>query len=648
MDVRILGWMYKNIRGMRDAEIRLGEPPAQWTLIQMPNGTGKTTTLSLMRLILSGEMLEPEVVRSYRPDDVTSDGEFKLRLMIDGDNCWLYLKFNFVDGTVQHFTSRASIASGGFEPGRRLKHNLQDLLTPAFTRLFVFDGELAKSIRDLSKDEASRAIRTLYRIDRIGQLRVAAQRILTAEQEAKEANVRTERGLGNIAGRLKTAESRLETLKIKKKALERSRADLGTRITMLDAKMRERISSHSGLSQRLDEVTAKRSEISTNLLALTSQVTDISRNPAAIAQVVQDRLHDLANRLQQLKLPKTTSAEFFRELALAPECICGRPIGPNEKQQIEARASEYLGENQVAVINAMKDALRHSVADPRVLAGLVDEIKALMRQRKEANHEYDRLCAEREEQGDEEVEAIRLELATCRSMLEDQEGDFAALTATSKVDQQNHGVDWNGNISLCEKQVAEAREVLSAATKTMRLMQQSTFVQEALAAVEKSAYDRLRDRVQASTNAKLATLIPGEGIRVSQIGSSLLLSSDSLASKESVSEGQGLAVAYAFLASLFEDAPYSLPFVVDSPAVSLDTRVRREVADLIPDLFGQAIFFVISSEREGFAESFYNRPGAKFITVETPKGRDTRVEVGVEAFKQFHSDDEDRPAEVTP
>jgi DNA sulfur modification protein DndD len=645
MDVRILGWTYKNIRGMRDAEITLGEPPAQWTLIQMPNGTGKTTTLNLMRLTLSGEKVDSQVVRSFRPDDITGEGEFKLRLTIDGDNCWLYLKFNFVDGTVQHFTSRASIASGGFESGRRLKHNLQDLLTPAFTRLFVFDGELAKSIRDLSKDEASQAIRTLYRIDRIGQLKAAAQRILTTEQEA---NVRTERGLGNIAGRLKTAESKLASLNLRKKALEKSRAELSLRISTLDAKMRERISSSSDLRKRLEEVTTKRADISANLQNLTTQVADISRNPAAIAQVVQDRLHELAARLQQLKLPKTISSEFFRELALASECICGRPIGASEKVQIEARASEYLGENQVAVINAMKDALRHSVADPNVLIGLVDEIKVAMRQRKEADHEFDRLCAEREEQGDEEVEAIRLELESCRSTFEDHEGAFAALTATSKVDQQNYGVDWTGNIALCEKQVVEARDALSTATKTMRLMQQSTFVQETLAAVEKTAYERLRDRVQASTNAKLATLIPGEGIRVSQIGSSLLLSSDSLASKESVSEGQGLAVAYAFLASLFEDAPYRLPFVVDSPAVSLDTLVRREVADLIPDLFGQAIFFVISSEREGFAESFYGRPGAKFITVETPKGGDTRVEVGVEAFKRFHSDDEEHQQEIVP
>jgi DNA sulfur modification protein DndD len=125
-----------------------------------------------------------------------------------------------------------------------------------------------------------------------------------------------------------------------------------------------------------------------------------------------------------------------------------------------------------------------------------------------------------------------------------------------------------------------------------------------------------------------------------------MLSTDALASKDSVSEGQGLAVAYAFLASLFADAPYRLPFVVDSPAVSLDTLVRREVAELIPNLFGQAIFFVISSEREGFAESFYGRSGTKFITVETGKEGLTRVEEGIDPFKAFHSDEDESQAEV--
>ena len=314
MDLRIVGWSYKNIRGMRDVQIQLGDLPAQWTLIQMPNGTGKTTTLTLMRLALSGETPEPQMVRSFRPDDLTASGEFVLRITVDGDKCWLILQFDYVEGTVRPFTSRASLDSGGYEPGRRLKRDLQDLLTAAFTRLFVFDGELAKSIRDISKDEASRAIRTLYQLDRVALLRKAAQRVLDAEQEA---SVRTGRGHSNIAGRLNTAEAKLRVLKATKKELEASRADLAQKISALEARRQERISVSAGLGERLNAVNVKRADIAASLQGLTSHVAELSRNPAAISQVIQVRLHDLAARLQKLKLPKTTSSEFFHELAKA-------------------------------------------------------------------------------------------------------------------------------------------------------------------------------------------------------------------------------------------------------------------------------------------------------------------------------------------
>lgn len=643
MDLRIVGWGYKNIRGMRDVHIHLGDTPAQWTLIQMPNGTGKTTTLTLMRLALSGEEPDVRLVHSFRPDDTTVQGEFYLLITVDGEKCWLILQFDYIERTMRPFTSRASLDSGGYEPGRRLKRDLQDLLKPAFTRLFVFDGELAKSIRDLSKDEASKAIRTLYQLDRIALLRQAAQRILDAEQAA---GARTGRGHSIIAGKLSTAREKLLALESTRIKLDASRQELGRKIIELDAKRQERISANAGLSQRMNAVKTKRADIVANLQVLTSHVAELSRNPAAISQVIQVRLHGLAARLQKLKLPKTTSSEFFHELAKAPECICGRPIGPHERCQIEARANEYLGHNQVAVINAMKEALRTSVADPSLLVEGVEQMKVLMRQRKQVEHDFDRICAELEEQGDDQIEAIRIELEGCRTAFGEQERKFLALTATSKVDQQSYGVDWKSNIPLCEKQVIDARDALTAATNTMRLMEQSVFVQNVLQLVEKRAYDALRDRVQESTNTKLKTLLPGEGIRVSEIGNSLTLSTDALASKDSVSEGQGLAVAYAFLASLFEDAPYRLPFVVDSPAVSLDTLVRREVAELIPSLFGQAIFFVISSERAGFAESFYGRSGANFITVETGRDGRTRVEVGIEPFKAFHSEEDETQAEA--
>ena len=85
--------------------------------------------------------------------------------------------------------------------------------------------------------------------------------------------------------------------------------------------------------------------------------------------------------------------------------------------------------------------------------------------------------------------------------------------------------------------------------------------------------------------------------------------------KGGASEGQKLAVCYAFLTALLSEAPFGMPFVVDSPAVSLDLELRATVGLLIPPLFEQLIVFVISSEREGFADAFKANPRAAFLTV---------------------------------
>ena len=48
MDVKLISWGYKNIRGgLSGVSLKLGNPPNKWTLIQMPNGMGKTTTIRM-------------------------------------------------------------------------------------------------------------------------------------------------------------------------------------------------------------------------------------------------------------------------------------------------------------------------------------------------------------------------------------------------------------------------------------------------------------------------------------------------------------------------------------------------------------------------------------------------------------------------
>ena len=64
--------------------------------------------------------------------------------------------------------------------------------------------------------------------------------------------------------------------------------------------------------------------------------------------------------------------------------------------------------------------------------------------------------------------------------------------------------------------------------------------------------------------------------------------------------GETLSVAWGFLATLFHRSEHELPFVVDSPSGSIDLAVRPKIGELIPNLTGQFIAFIISSEREQF------------------------------------------------
>ena len=158
--------------------------------------------------------------------------------------------------------------------------------------------------------------------------------------------------------------------------------------------------------------------------------------------------------------------------------------------------------------------------------------------------------------------------------------------------------------------------------------------------VEAKALTELREVIREETNDRLAMLVQMEDLRVERIDGALELSSNKASSKDDVSEGQSLSVAYAFLTALLSKAPFELPFIVDSPAVSLDLDVRREVSRVIPTLFEQMILFVISSEQAAFAENFYEREDTQFVTLrQTANGR-VETRYGLEDFRRQTNDGE--------
>lgn len=638
MDVRIHGWKYENIRGgMRDVEIDFGHAPPRWALIQMPNGTGKTTTMTLLRAALAGESLAASAVRDFRPDEETESGRFELRLVIDGRPLRLEMRMDYESGEVTYWTTRAALAGGGLEEGRILPEELDLLITPEFTKLFIFDGEMAKQIRNVGMDRAASAVRMLYRLDRLKELESRVERLVTEEQTraAAVSSAQTLQGLRQLESRFVTAQEAVNRLEAEEKRLRTRSGDAEKSLERLKAARTDRLLADQGLRERLQAITTAQQTAEREIVDLSKRTLSTLRSPAMLHSRVLSRLRGLGGKMERLKLPKTMSAEFFEELAEHDECVCGRPIGAEERQAILDRAHEYLAENQISVINAMKLAVRHSEADPREVAEEVNALRTTLRTRHQLAQQLEDLQERRIESGDDELARLQSQTEALERQLEADTEALMRLTVRDSSLQRALGLDWRTNLPLARAQRNEKQEAWHTATNTRRFLLQARRTKALIHSIQEDAFERLCERVRNATNSKIAAFLSNESVRVSRIRGALEIATDRLATKSDLSEGQSLAVAYAFLTSLFEDAPYRLPFVVDSPAVSLDIAVRREVGELIPDLFDQMIMFVISSERPGFADAFYDRPGVQYVTLWKETEDRTAVEFGLDRFRTF-------------
>ena len=100
--MRILGWKAEGLR-CPDHIIRCADSddnPYPISLIQMPNGTGKTTTLELLRAALSGVAFNP----GWDPDTISKfqkrnseepNGFFEVQLLLNDRRVTIMMEFDF-------------------------------------------------------------------------------------------------------------------------------------------------------------------------------------------------------------------------------------------------------------------------------------------------------------------------------------------------------------------------------------------------------------------------------------------------------------------------------------------------------------------------------------------------------------------------
>jgi hypothetical protein len=637
MEIKIMGWGYENIRRFNTLYIDLqqnNEKLSHTTLVMMRNGTGKTTTITLMRATLSGSATkwEPEKVREFRPVNGQSvRGKFYIKIKFDSELYHYNLILDYEQGKALYETSCVGL-SGGMKSEHVLPIQLRGIFdNEGFINRFIFDGEQAKKTLNTGSREAELAVTYLYQIDKlddlISQINLLVQR-KQSESDSKGATstslsynrTRMENKRKNHLGLISRCEELNSLITNKKQEWDRLE-ERRTELIASDERLRQE------QSRLIEDKTAKTNELFNILQVISLNV----KEPYQIHSIFNERLKGLMQNMQTLKLPKTTAREFFRELSESEECVCGRPIGENEKQAILKRADNYLGEDDLNAINAIKDKLRNYKINDTLLNS-VQHMVVIKENIQNIQSAMDRLILQLDEEAIHEAELIANSQSTIKQDLLELEKERNVLIApigSPNITEQN-------NIAMAEKVWKEAQDNLLRATGTYEYTQKANRLNSYIKSIRLLTLQKLKDDIVKKTNEKIASIITDEKIIVEKINGSLILKD-----KAGVSEGQTLAIAYSYIGSLFEHSSFEFPFVIDSPAASMDLSVRREVANIIPNLFKQLIIFVTSGEVAGFAEKFYGLDDVLYATVE---GKDTDEKAlctfGKEYFSLYQSEEE--------
>lgn len=602
----------------------------------MPNGTGKTTTMKLLRAIFTNEPLSPEDINSFRASTEDKSGQFILGLELDEIPYRLRMELDYLKGTVSYFTTRPATQGGGEEPGLVFPPELKMLLTKRFASLFIFDGELAKGIRDQGGREADEAIRTLYRLNELSTLRNRVSQVLSQEQNAAKhvTSATSKQGVALLQTHRDNAKRVRDKLN---SDLKQSRKELSEKKDELDEinlTVEQFIKKNGDIEQERDALDLRITDVDNLLFNAVSNCMNDYRSPAKLSEKLKNRMTGLATNFTTLQLPKTTSRDFFTELSNEELCICGRKIGDHEKGEIVRRADSYLAEDQISIIVGMKRTLNELGPIAPSFPVAVSSVRDAAKSRKSVERERDVLLKKIEDSGDASVADLKQRIATLKSELTTIEARIRHISTTDPQEQRSSGCDEKSNLSLAKREYEIKKEAYVKATKTEQFTAQAEKLVSDLAQIEQTALRSLRETVRQQTNEKLKSLVLMHELEVSRIDGAISLSSDRFDSHAGVSEGQSLSVAYAFLTSLLSAAAYELPFIVDSPAVSLDLDVRREVVKIIPNLFDQMVMFVLSSEQAGFSEGFFDRPDTKFIDLSLQEDQSIELSYGKEAFRR--------------
>ena len=630
MKMSILELEYKNIRKISSLQISFRNDTGgviKNNFVMMANGTGKTTTMTLIKGLLDGSAKNWPVdyVKSFAPTTTTGDkGEFSITVKFDEKQYKYFLSLDYVNGIAKIETQAPP---KGRETGLLLPTAIKGIFTPEFVSRFVFDGEQAKKSMDRTSNEADETIRYLYRLDELDEILAMNMNILTEIQNAEGGSTGTRGSLSNLRSRQKKVRDHIASLEKKQKQLNGDIARFSQEKIEKEKQRQELDKNYEALNKEKNEVIAEQEKNRGNVDVKITEIVSLVKTPYLVSEGLCNRMYEFGDAMKKLKLPKSSSKDFFTELAYAEKCVCDRCIGEKERDAILKNAERYLGSDHQAVLNNIKSVLMGSTYDERLVAAF-EELGKLQEQKTRLNARFADVEDKLIKAGGPQVEQLQSEIEVLIGQISSAQ---TQLKIIESKDEDDETLTEENNLHKARRADAEYEVKIASTTKTNAALRKKNVVQDLVNEIKTQATAALKEEIIKKANDKISRVIKDDYIEIESIDGYIKLKD-----REGASDGQTLSIGSCFLGTLFEEAELEFPFVIDSPTGKMDFDKRQAVADIIPVVFNQMIAFVQSAEVKCFADRFYKNTDTQYLTIVASKDtEEIAIHKGIAFFDSY-------------
>ena len=362
MKLNLLGWKCEGLR-CPDFNIQLDyNESSSATFLQMPNGTGKTTTLRLLKRSLYKHDFKSTEIEEYKAknSEYKKEGLFQAKFSVEGKIFYTTIKFDFEKKTYNYLSSLTD--EGGQLSDFKLPEEIENIVDKELVDLLFVD--LEQDVKPMFRSHQTGAQEAIRKFCKINLLKNIINDFEEYKNKKRKENVKS----GNIQTEINTEETRInkilnKIIEVEKKVEEYKNYLNETENEYTEGKRRldEILENDTQHKNKIKEYENRRDNIKSKYDEILIKNFESIKTVGTYENTLKIEVIKFVNDLDEMGLPEEEVRIFFDKILKKINFICGELLTAEKIKIIQKEMNSFISIKEAGLITAIKAIVSENI-----------------------------------------------------------------------------------------------------------------------------------------------------------------------------------------------------------------------------------------------------------------------------------------------